>query len=53
MKWLVILCGIYLIIEAIISLLWANNDKWIGSQLVRVSRIIVGVFVICVACWIN
>ena len=30
--------------EAIVSLFWTANDKWFWSQMVRVSRIIVGVF---------
>ena len=43
------LCGLYISTEAIASLFWSNNDKWIGSQLVRVSRIIVGVFIVWVS----
>jgi hypothetical protein len=46
MKWFMILCVVYIIAEAIVSLLWTKNDKWIGSQLVRVSRIFVGAIVI-------
>jgi len=42
----IILCGIYLVVEAIISLFWTANDKWFWSQMVRVSRIIVGAFII-------
>ena len=42
-------CGLYIAVEAVVSLFWADNDKWIGSQLVRVSRIIVGVFIVWVS----
>jgi hypothetical protein len=48
MKGLVILCGAYIVIEAIVSLFWAKNDKWFWSQMVRVSRIIVGIFFVWV-----
>jgi len=53
MRGLLILCGLYISIEALISLFWANNDKWLWSQMVRVSRIIVGGFVIWAAFAIN
>ena len=49
MKGLVMLCGLYILAEALVSLFWMNNDKWIGAQLVRVSRIIIGVFVVWVS----
>jgi hypothetical protein len=49
MNKLIALCGAYLILEAIISLYWTRNDKWIGSQLIRVTRIIVGIFILWVA----
>ena len=44
MKGLVMLCGLYILAEAIVSLFWTANDKWFWSQMVRVSRFIVGVF---------
>jgi hypothetical protein len=47
MSGLVMLCGIYIAIEAIVSLWWSYNDKGLFPQCVRVSRIIVGVFI----CW--
>jgi len=53
MRGLLMLGGTYLIVEAVISLSWANNDKWLWSQMVRVSRIIVGGFVIWAAFALN
>ena len=35
-------CGLYIAVEAVVSLFWADNDKWMGSQAVTVSRIIIG-----------
>jgi hypothetical protein len=49
MRWLVFSAGLYITIEALISIFWQDNDKWIGSQLVRGSRIVVGLFII----WIS
>jgi hypothetical protein len=46
MKYLVMLCGVYLVVETIISLWWKNNDKEWWCQLIRVSGIIVGIFII-------
>jgi hypothetical protein len=53
MNGLVILCGLYISVEAIVSLNWTHNDKWFISQLVRVSRIIIGAFIICVGVYIG
>ena len=53
MRWLVVLCGLYIYAEAFVSLFWKRNDKWICSQLVRVSRIIIGAFIICVGFYIG
>ena len=41
--------GLYIAIEAIVSLFWTANDKWFWSQMVRVSRIVVGVFIVWVS----
>lgn len=48
MKYLVMLCGIYIALEAIVSLRWTHNDKGLFPQCVRVSRIIIGVFIVWV-----
>ena len=42
-------CGLYIAVEAVVSLFWADNDKWMGSQAVTVSRIIIGVFMVWVS----
>jgi hypothetical protein len=49
MKWLLMFCGMYLIGEGLISLFWKANDQWMGSKLARVSRIIIGVFILWVS----
>jgi hypothetical protein len=45
-EWVTLLAGMYLILEAVISLFWKFNDKWFWAQVVRGSRIIIGVFVV-------
>ena len=53
MRWLVFLSGLYIVIEAILSLFWSKNDKWIGSQLVRGTRVVVGLFLMVTSYFIN
>lgn len=53
MRVALILCGMYIIVEAILSLLWTKNDKWFWSQMVRVSRIIAGVFIIWASYYVS
>lgn len=41
-----VLIGIYIILEAILALLWVPNDRSLKAQLVRITRIVAGIFII-------
>lgn len=51
-KVVLIILGIYIIFEAILGMLWTRNDKRWFAQLVRVSRIVIGVIMIVVGLYI-
>lgn len=53
MKIALLSVGSYLIIKAIISLLWQFNDKQAMAQVVRCSRLVVGGFIIFVGLFFN
>jgi len=48
MNWLIIACGIYLIIDGIASLIYFRREAPVYHQLVRVGRTFIGFLIILI-----